>query len=153
MKTTQRIILSNTLLALLILFAICGCQTTNTNINAEQQVSNIKSDNTPSDIEEVEHVVHKSSMAEKKTDQSKEDAELDQEHIEKFQKRLFGMLGAHGTKIEQGVDESKQTADDITLKSVKPKDRPFKDDFIVYSPYHLKYLKGYKFNKGSILEC
>ncbi|MHC4267087.1 MAG: hypothetical protein ACYSTS_01355 [Planctomycetota bacterium] len=133
MKVTKRIILYKSFLAPFMLFVIYGCQTTNSTINTEPPASNPISDKTQPDLEDAEPVVNKTSIVKKETDQSTKAAESEKEHIEKFQKRLFGMMGGHGGTIQQDANEAnqtenlEQTADDLTVKPAKPEDRPFKE--------------------------
>ncbi len=133
MKATQRIILYKSFFALFMLFVIYGCQTTNSTINVEPSASNLKSDKTYPEVEKVEHNEDNYNTAEKKSDKSEEAAELEKAHIEKFQTRLLGMMGGHGSTAPQDANKKKtaealeQTADDIKTKSAKPKNRPFKE--------------------------
>ncbi len=126
MKATQRIILYKSFLALFMLFVIYGCQTTNSTINTESPTSNLKSDKTQPDVEKVEHVENRVGTVKKEADQSKEAAELEKAHIEKFQNKFFGMLGGHSGSAPQDVNKAK-AADDSTVKSAKSKNRPFKE--------------------------
>ncbi len=131
MKVMGKIILSKSFFVLYILVAICGCQTTNTAKTSEPPVSNLQSDKTQPDVEKVEHVENNASTVKKETGQSKEAAELEKTHIEKAQKRLFGMMGGHGgtvdvNKVNQ-LEKPEKTTEDLTVKSVKPEDRPFKE--------------------------
>ncbi len=133
MKNTQRIIIFKFFLALFILLVIYGCQTTNGTNTPESPVSSLKSDKTQTDVEKTEHVVNKTSIVKKEADQSTKAAELEKEHIEKFQKRLFGMMGGHGGTAQQDANVAnqtenlKQTADDLTVKPSKPENRPFEE--------------------------
>ncbi len=133
MKTTQRIILYKSLLTLFMLFVIYGCQTTNNTINTEPTASNLTSDKTHPEVEKVEHVENKARTVKKETDQSKDTAELEKEHIEKFQKRFFGIMGGHGGTAQQNTSEEnqtenlEQTVDNLTEKPAKQKNRPFKE--------------------------
>ena len=132
----QRIILNKYFLVLFILFAIYGCQTTNNTTNTdntESPASNLTSDKTQADVEKVEYVENKASTTKKETDQSKEAAELEKAHMEKFQNKFFGILGGHSDTVPQDINKAKaeealeQTTDDLTAKSAKPKNRPFKE--------------------------
>ncbi len=134
MKATQKITLFKFFLTLFILFAIYGCQTTDNVNTSKPSVSNLKSDKIQPDLpEEEELVIKRTSTIEKETVQSKEDAELEKAHIEKFQKRFFGMMGGHGGKAPQDTNEEdqaanqEQTVNSLSVKPAKSKKRPFEE--------------------------
>ncbi len=133
MNATQRIILYKSFSALFLLFVIYGCQTTKSTVNMEQSASNLKPDKTYPDVEKVEYIEDNYNTAEKKTDKSKEAAEIEKAHIEKFQNKFLGILGGHGGTVPQDANNAKaaesleQTADDLKARPAKPKNRPFKE--------------------------
>ncbi len=133
MRDTKRIILSKSCFALFILFAIYGCQTTDNVNTPKTSVSNLKSDKIQPDLPKEELVVKTTNTMDKDTVQSKEDEELEKAHIEKFQKRLFGMMGGHGGNAPQDTNEEdqaanqEQTVNSLSVKPAKSKKRPFEE--------------------------
>ncbi len=160
MKVMGKIILSKSFFVLYILIAICGCQTTNTAKTSEPPVSNLQSDKTQPDVEKVEHVENKASTVKKETDQSKEAAELEKAHIEKFQNNFFGILGGHNGALRQDVNKEnasealEHSANDSTVKSAKPNNRPFQErEKRLYGNWiNDKKTESYEFhNDGTVL--
>ncbi len=133
MKVTQQITLFKSLLTLFILFAIYGCQTTDSVNETTPSAYNLRSDKAQPDVGEVEHIEKKDVSSKKEASQSKETAALEKEHIEKFQKKFFGMLGGHGGAAQSDTNKAKesetmeQAVDDLTVKHAKTENRPFKD--------------------------
>lgn len=133
MNFIQRIIISKYFATLLMLFAIYGCQTTENLNTSRLPVSDLKSEERVSVVNNLEPVINKTTTVENEKINSDEDAELKEEQIEKFQKRFFGIIEGHGGTAQHKADKpvpvetKQQTADESALKSVKPEKRPFKE--------------------------
>jgi hypothetical protein len=138
MKVTQKL-LYKSFFAVFLLFAVYGCQTTDSTVTSEPPVAELTTDKTQSDAEDVEHVVSQASTVEKETstasvtatnDTSKK-AMKETAHMKKFENNFLGMLKGHGgaatpdiAGTKEVVNQDKTVADSVA-KPVTTENRPY----------------------------
>jgi hypothetical protein len=106
------------------LFAVYGCQTTDSTVTSEPPVAELTSDKTESDAEYVEHAVPQTGAVEKETSAASETA-----HMKKFENNFLGMLKGHGGAEASDVSGEKEAVNrdkPVADLAVKPaEDRPY----------------------------
>jgi len=119
MKVTQRLLFKS-FSAVLLLFAVYGCQTTNNTVTSEPPVADLTSDITESDAESVERSVSHTNTVEKET-----------EMMKKFGNNFIGRLQGHGSAIisdvsgeKEAVNQDKPVAD-LAAKPAVIENRPY----------------------------
>ena len=138
MKATQRL-LYKSFFAVLLLFVVYGCQTTNNTVTSEPPVAELTSDKTQSDAEYAEHVVSHSSTAEKETsaasvtaaDDVSKKAVKEAKQMKKFENNFLGILKGHGGEAHYDDSGKKEVAnhdkpvDGSAVKPVATENRPY----------------------------
>ncbi len=138
MKAIQRL-LYKFFFAVFLLFAVYGCQTTNSTVASEPPVEELTSDKTESDVESVDRIAPQTKAVEKEesaisvtaTDETGATAGKETEMMKKFENRFIGRLGAHGGVIPPDVSGKKDAVnrdkpvDDLTAKSADTENRPY----------------------------
>ncbi|KHE91180.1 MAG: hypothetical protein K8F52_00505 [Candidatus Scalindua rubra] len=121
MMATQRL-LYKSFFAILLLFVVYGCQTTNNTVTSEPSVAEPTSGKTQSDAE---HVVSRSSTVEKEasvtsaviTDDTSTKAMKETAQIKKFETNFLSKLSGHGGATPSGKKKA--------VKPVDTGDRPY----------------------------
>ena len=117
MKIMQSFTLRQSFFALILLFTICGCNTTTITTASKASDSNLKPDITQADAEDV--TTNKQSGLDKK-----------KQEIEKIHKRLGGFMMGHGRGIENAPEDKntasvKKSPENPAAKSAEIENRPF----------------------------
>lgn len=137
MKATQRL-LYKSFFAVFLLFAVYGCQTTNSTVASEPPVAELTSDKTESDAEYAEHIAPQTSTVDKETsatsvtatDDTGTKAMEETAHMKKFENNFLGLLKGHGG-AESDVSDMKEvvnsdkTVSDSDAKPVTTENRPY----------------------------
>jgi hypothetical protein len=134
MKATQRL-LYKSFFAVFLLFAVYGCQTTNSTVSSEPPVAELTSDKTESDAE---YIVPQTSTVDKETsatsvtatDDAGTKAMKETAHMKKFENNFLGMLKGHGGAESDVSDKKKvvnqdKTVSDSDAKPVTTENRPY----------------------------
>jgi hypothetical protein len=130
MKVTQRLLFKS-FSAVLLLFAVYGCQTTNNAVTSEPPVADLTSDITESDAESVERSVSHTNTVEKEASTTSVTAEKEAEIMKKFGNNFLGRLQGHGSAMLSNVSGEKEAvnrdkpAGDLATKSTDTEDRPY----------------------------
>jgi hypothetical protein len=138
MKAKQRL-LYKSFSAVFLLFAVYGCQATNSTVTSEPPVAELTSDKTQSDAEYVEHAVPRTSTVEKETsaasvtatDDTSTTARKETAQMKKFEKNFLGILKGHGGAAPSDVSGKKKVVnqdkpvDDLAAKPVNTENRPY----------------------------
>lgn len=138
MKATQRLLYKCSF-AVFLLFAIYGCQTTNSTVTSEPPVAELTPDKTESDAEYVEHIVPQTGRVEEETsatlvtatDDTSTKAMEETEQMKKFEKKFLGILKGHGGSEAQDVSGKKEVVnqdkpvDDLDAKPTNIENRPY----------------------------
>ena len=135
MKVTQRL-LYKSFFAVLLLFAVYGCQTTNNAVTSEPPVAELTSDKTESE----ERIVFQAKTVEKEasaisetvTEEAGTTARKETEAMEKFGNYLIGRLSGHGggampsdaAAEKEAVVQDKQVTD-LAVKPAGTEKRPY----------------------------
>ncbi len=136
MQITQRTMLCKSFFAMILLFAVYGCQTTSNTVTLEQPVSTVKSEPVQFDVENAENTAAGLSQTTpvekevKETAAAEKTPDLEKERMENFHKRFGSFLGGQGVgsiNVPAAAKESaaKESADDATVTSDAVEDRPF----------------------------
>ena len=138
MKATQRL-LYKSFFAVFLLFAVYGCQTTDSTVTSEPSSSEPVSSNTLSDTEYVEPIVAQANTADKETpatsvrstEESGTTDKKEKERIEQFGNYFLGKLQAHGGSVppdlsgeKEAVNQDKPVAD-LAAKPAVIENRPY----------------------------
>ncbi|MGR3292584.1 MAG: hypothetical protein ACUZ9M_01050 [Candidatus Scalindua sp.] len=135
-----RSLLYKSFFAVFLLFAVYGCQTTDSTVTSEPPVAELSSNKTESDAESVERIVPQTSTVEKETsaasvtatDDTSTEAMKETAHMKKFENNFLGLLKGHGgAEASEASDVSgeKETVNrdkPVADLAVKPaEDRPY----------------------------
>ena len=115
MKATQRL-LYKSFFAVFLLFAVYGCQTTDSTVTSEPSSSEPVSSNTLSYTEYVEPIVAQANTADKETpatsvrstEESGTTDKKEKERIEQFGNYFLGKLQAHGVSVPPDLSGGKE---------------------------------------------
>ncbi|MFQ5788646.1 MAG: hypothetical protein ACE5H1_11785 [Thermodesulfobacteriota bacterium] len=132
MKIMQSFTLRLSFFALILLFTIYGCNTTNNATATKASDSNLKPVITQADAEDAKPGKPQSRPAEHHEEAvTDKQSELDskKQDIERLQKRLGGFLVGHGRGSENVPEDrdttTKKSTENLTAKSDEIEDRPF----------------------------
>jgi len=161
MKIMQSFTLRQSFFALILLFTIYGCNTTNNTTATKASDSNHKPDITLADAEVPKPAKPQSSPTEHHEEavtdkQSKLDRKQD---MEKVQKRLERLLIGHGRGAENAPEDrnttsTKKSTEDLAAKSDEIENRPFIElEKKLYGNWiNIKETESYEFhNDGTVL--
>ncbi len=127
MKVTQRLLFKS-FSAVLLLFAVYGCQTTNNAVTSEPPVADLTSDITESGAESAERIVSQTNTVEKDVSTTSLTAEKEAEIMKKFGNNFIGRLKGHGGAMVSGekeaVNQDKPVAD-LAVKPAVIENRPY----------------------------
>lgn len=138
MKATLNL-LYKSFFAVFLLFAVYGCQTTDSTVSSGPSFSELDSSKTESGAEYVEHAAQHTSAVEKvttaasvtTTDEASEIARKKKEIMEKFGNNFIGRLKGHGGAMPPDVSAKKETVnrdnliDDLAAKPADTENRPY----------------------------
>lgn len=131
MQITQRTMLCKSFFAMVLLFAVYGCQTTNNKVTPEQPVSTVKSEPVQVDVENAENTaagLSQTTPAEKEVEgtvAAEKTSDSEKERMENFHKRFGSFLGGHGVGSMNVPAVAKESAEDATVTPDAVEDRPF----------------------------
>jgi hypothetical protein len=161
MKIMQNFTLRQSFFALILLFTICGFNTTNNAIAQKMSDSDLKPDITQADAEDAKLSNPQSSPAEHQEEATTDkQSELDKKQdMEKLQKRLGRLMVGHGGGPENAPEDRNTTStnkstENLTAKSDEIEDRPFIEmERKLYGKWiNIKETESYEFHDdGTVL--